>query len=408
MGTDTTGTHTTYDDLGPGLHVLRETEPLKRAGSMAVDLRADLCATLPQADAALVERSALPLVDAPTLSILQVLARRVARADRIAARTRERAVVEVGHVLAGIGDGLAVHPTTIRDRAAAVDIARGDLVAAERALADHASEAVAAGVRAEAQATAAAAEAADAQIQREAADARRERSKLGTRRSRAIGLIVAAFGLGFVLLAVGIALWAALLPGLVVCMWALRYLRPHEDYDDDDRRGREEASSLLSEVSASTDEIFGARRVSRELEEQRTLREARRDRAQEQVRVAQRAWQELAGEGVDITKLDDVLKQFDPQHDDARLLAGETVGVRTAEVVLHHFHQRWLAFWRELGLDAPSPEAGEAAVRELAARVSRPIVLVGPATVRGADLSRVAPAAAVVVLDGSGEPEGAS
>jgi hypothetical protein len=400
------GAHTTYDDLGPGLHLLREAEPLKRAGPMAANLRADLCATLPQAETALEERGRLPAVDVTTLSTLQVLARRVARAERIAARTRDRAVVEVGDRLTGAGSGLAVHPTTIRDRAAAVDIARGDLVAADRALANHAAAVAAAEAQAEQEAAAAQSHAAEDAARRVAARARtRTRSSgpsLRARRSRSIGLIVAAFGVALVMIAFQVPLWAALLPALAACLFALRYLRPSDGdgADEDDQRGWEEASSLLSQVATTTDEVFGARRISRELGEQQTLLEARRDRAQEHVRVAERAWYDLAGDDVDITDLEEVVRRFDPQHEDARLLAGETIGVRTAEVVLHHFQQRWLAFWRELGRDAPAPEDGEEAVRALAAQVSRPIVLVGPATALGPDLSRAAPAAPVVALDG--------
>ncbi|MGH9274225.1 MAG: hypothetical protein ACRDZU_06215, partial [Acidimicrobiales bacterium] len=133
-----------FDDLGPGLHVLREAEPLKRAGSMAARMRAELCATLPQAEAALAGRSSLPPIDVATLATLQVLSRRVARAERIAARTRERAVVDVGQRLATTGSGLAVHPTTVRERAAELERARAALVDAERALVDHAAEAAAA------------------------------------------------------------------------------------------------------------------------------------------------------------------------------------------------------------------------------------------------------------------------
>lgn len=397
--------HTSYDDLGPGLHVLREAEPLKRAGPMATNLRAELCATLDEADATLTERSGFPLVDTMTLSTLQVLARRLARAQRIAARTRDRAVAEVGNRLAGAGAGLAVHPTTIRDRAASVDVARVDLAAAERALADHAAVAAAADERAAAELAAAEAEA-ERIATGSAAARRRAGPSPRARRSRAIGLIVACLGLGLVLLAVGVTLWAALLPVLTASLWALRYLRVEEDGDRDEE-GWQEASNLLSQVGASADVVFGERWANRSHDDgQLSLLTARRDRAQEKVRVAARAWHDLAGEDVDISELEEVVRRFDPQHEDARLLAGETVGVRTAEVVLHRFQQRWLAFWRELGLDAPAPEAGEEAVRDLAARVSRPIVLVGPATALGEDLARVAPAAPVVVLDGpSGEPD---
>lgn len=383
----------TDDDLGPGLHVLREADPLKRAGVLAARLHADLCATLPQAQAALEARSQLPLVDVTTLSTLEVLARRTARAERIAARTRERAADEVGQRLAGDGAGLAVHPTTIRDRAAAVEKARAAHAAAEQALATHLDEQAEREVRA-------AAEAAATPPVPPAAGHEDPGPSLRIRRSRAIGAIVSALGLGLVLLAVGAApLWVALLPALAASLWATRYLAP-ADGDGDDERARATTSGFLAEVGASTDELFGARRARRAAEEQTMLLMSQRDRAHEEVRVATRAWHELAGADTDVDALEDVVRRFDPQHEDARLLAGETVGVRAAEVVLHHFQQRWLAFWRELGLDAPVPAAGEAAVRALGEHVRKPIVLVGPATPLGAELARAAPAAPVVVLDG--------
>lgn len=386
------GTHTTYDDLGPGLHVLREVEPLKRAGPMAAQLSGDLCATLPQADATLAERTELPPVDATTLATLQGLARRLVRADRIAARTRARAVSDVEHRLAATGAGLAVHPTTIRERASAVDAARTELATAQRALDEHAGHVVAAEERARAEAAEAAARAAAPAV------ADRSAHAAFSGRYRAIGLLLAGFGLALLLLSLGVALWAALLPPLATSLVALRLLGPHED--DDDVKDRREASSLLSQVGASTDELFGARRVARELEEQLALLEARRGRAEEDLRVAERAWHDLAGEGVDVSELEEVVRRFDPQHEDARVLADETVGVRTMGVVLHHVEQRWLAFWRELGLPAPAAADGEAAVRDLVTRVSRPIVLVGPAIERAEELALAAPAAPVVVLEG--------
>lgn len=399
----------TDDDLGPGLHVLREAEPLKRAGTMAARLRAELCATLPQADATLAERSNLPLVDATTLATLSVLARRVARAERIVSRTRERAVAEVGHQLASVGAGLAVHPTTIRDRAAAVAAARAEVQAAEGALAEHEAALAVAEERAEAEAAEAQAGAEAAERAAAARSATRRVVGLRVRRARSVGAIIAAFGLGLVLLALQAApLWAALIPALVACLWAIWYLKPREDDDEDDDEDRAVASSFLAAVSASTDEVFGARRAVREAEAQAALLSARRDRSVEQLRVAERAWHDLAGDDTDIDALEEVVARYDPQHEDARLLVSETVGVRTTEVVLHHFQQRWHAFWRELGLDPPPAASGEAAVLDLTQRVSRPIVLVGPAALRGPELARVAPAAPVVVLEGPPEEQDAT
>lgn len=400
------GSHPTYDDLGAGLHFLREHDPLKRAGSMAVSLRADLCATLPQAEAVLAERAALPLIDGPALATLHSLARRLARAERVAARTRERAEVEVGSRLSGAAGGLAVHPTTIRDRAAAVAAAQAALAAAEQALLAHAEGIAAAEERAAAAAARAAEEAAVAARHREDQKARALRSTLRRRRSQAMGLIVAAFGLGLVLLGLGAPLWGALLPPFAASLVALRHLRTDRiDGEADDLDDREEATSLLMQISATAGGLLDGWEC-RELDERQSFLTANRDRAREDLRVAEHSWHDLAGDGVPISELEDVVRRFDPQHEDARLLAGETVGVRSTEVVLHHFRQRWLAFWRELGRDAPSPEAGEQAVEELAATVARAVVLVGPATALATALARAAPAAAVVVLDGAAtEPE---
>lgn len=389
-----------YDDLGPGLHVLRDADPVTRATAMAAAMRADLCATEEQAEAALAGRSALPDVDLSTLTTLQVLARRVARAERIAARTNERAVVDVGDRLAGAGAGLAIHPRTVRERASALTTARAALADAERALADH-------------EVTTAALEGSLAEdVVRRADDPddapatapregrpRRPQPPAAVRRSRALGVLVGSFGAALLLLGFDVLpLWAALLVPLAASLWALRYLRPRAD---DDAGARDEASSLLAEVSASTDELFGARRAQQDAAARRVLLEADRNRAEEELRLAERAWQDLAGADADPDDVEAVVRRFDPQHAEAVSLAAETTGVRAAEAVVEQFRQRWAAFWDDLGQPAPDPASGESAVDELAARVSRPIVLVGPAVRLGPDLARVAPAAPVVVLEGS-------
>lgn len=386
-----------YDDLGPGLHVLRQAEPLKRAGSMAAHLRAELCATVPQAEATLAARSTLPPIDVATLADLQLLSRRVARAERVAARTRERAVLDLGQRAGGTGSALAIHPSTIRDRATTLEAARVALVEAERALALHAAEVQAAPARLERPE-----DVARAEVAASPASSRRSGAPPAVRRSRSLGAIVASFGLTLLFLGLGLLpLWAALLFPLATSLWALRYLQPpgrHHASPD-----WEQASSLLAAVAASTDEVFGARR-EQELAERTVLLERSRKRADEEVRAAERAWHELAGDR-EVTDVEAVVRRFDPQHEDALLVAAQTVGVRATDEVLHQFRQRWLAFWRELGMPAPEPADGERAVDDLAARVGRPIVLVGPAAAWGPDLARVAPASPVVVLEGPADGE---
>ncbi len=397
----------TFDALGPGLHVLREAEPLKRAGVLAVNLRADLCVTVPQVEAMLAERLALPRIDSAALVKLEELARRVARSRRIADRTREAAEVEVGHRLAASGTGLAVHPATIKERAASVEGARAALVEAEQEVLVAAAALAQAQESYEADKVAASEAAAKAEVDREAQSIQHVASMLRARRSRSLGAIVSSFGVALILLAVGVPLWAALVPALVSSLWSVSYLRPRPS-DGEDIRDRAEAFELLTLVTTSTDDLFEGRRPLGELEERSSSTEARRATAVEELRVAERSWQELAGEGIDIGELEAVVRRYDPQLEDARLLAAETVGVRTADLVLRLAHERWAAVWSELGLQSPDPDAGEAEVRELAARVSRAVVLVGPATARAEDLARAAPAAAVVVIDGPSEPESLS
>src|SRR5688500_13289569 len=165
---------------------------------MAAHMRAELCATLPQADATLAARSTLPPLDVATLTTLQVLSRRVARAERIAERTRERAVVEVGQRLTAAGSGLAIHPTAVRDRASAVEAARAELVEAERALADHVAEAAAAEAAAvsEDERVAEQSEVPDHadESPQSPVRARRGGPSPQVRRSRSLGVLVSSFG----------------------------------------------------------------------------------------------------------------------------------------------------------------------------------------------------------------------
>ncbi|MET0728334.1 MAG: hypothetical protein ABWZ76_08580 [Acidimicrobiales bacterium] len=390
-----------YDDLGPGLHVLRDADPLRRAGTMAARLHAHLCATLEQADAAVAAYTELPRLDLTTLTRLGTLASRVVRAERIAARTHDRAVVEVGARLAGTGDGLAVHPETVRERAAALTEAEAELAAAERALEAHLEEERAAEQHAVDDLSANGDDPSPSPSPSASASsslsARRAGRSAQARRAGAIAVLLAAFGQLLLVSLDAVPLLAALTLPLLAAFGAFAYFRPREQGPDDSDA---EASSFLAEVGASTDERFGARRVNTELARTGDRLTRARDQAQEKMRVAQRAWQALAGDDSDPRDVEAVVRRFDPQHTAAATLASETVSVRAAETVRNQLHLRWQASWRELGLSVPRPIEGEAAVAELTARLTRPIVLFGEATERANELARLAPAAPVVVVDG--------
>jgi hypothetical protein len=369
---------------------------------MAARLHADLCATLAEAEASLAQRGALPRVGVAALDDLAALAARLERGERLAARTLARATVEVGHRLAG-GSGLAVHPTTVRDRAESVAAARDALAEAEAALSELMD-----GVADEPldqpfappvdQSLAPPVEGGEPEPDAHLAGGRlaHPQPSSQTRRSRAIGAVVGGFGLALILLGLGVLeLWAALILPLIASLWASRYLGgPTESPIDD------EVSENLAKVLASTDEVFGARRAGQEAADRLLLARVTRDRAAEDLRVAEHAWHDLAGADAEIEDLDAVVARFDPQHEDAQALAGETPGVRAVEAVLSRFRDDWARAWSDLGMPVPDDGERAAAVAALAERARRAVVLVGPATARGHDIARAAPAAVVVELHG--------
>ncbi|MGK2949242.1 MAG: hypothetical protein ACSLFP_11750 [Acidimicrobiales bacterium] len=384
-------------ELGPGLHVFEETYPLKRAGHLAARLGADLCATLPQVVAAIEARAGLPAVDAEALEELRSLAARLDRARSIVAATHARAVDDVAGRLTPTGAAVAVHPSTIRDRAAVVEAARAVLAEAEQALTSHAATRAERGEQAD-RAAAAGAEVAphpESVAVIDPAEPARPATPTSVRRTRAIGVIVIAGGAGLVLVALELApLWAALIPLLLACLWAMRYLQPPE-VDADVAA----TTSLLREVASATDDAFGTRRASAR-DGTGALLSARRDQAQEQVRVAERHWHDLAGADADVAAVDDVVRRFDPQHQEAQEVAAGTVSVRAATTLVARLTERWQLAWESRGGTAPEPVEAQAAVARLEALAVRPVVLVGPAVDRAEDLVMAAPGAPVIVLDG--------
>lgn len=335
------------DDLTPGLHVLREVSPLERAGTLALRLRADLCVTIGEADAIAAERASLSSVDDALLSSLRVLATRLATADRIARRTHDRAVVDVSERMADRGGVVAVHPSTVRERASALEKARVELFQAEQLL--EANETLEPEVLPPLEPVEPMPPAPDATS---AVPAKRQRRLFG-------------------------------------------FLRRNRDEVEDTR----ESTELLRSMAVATEEAFGARRASAAKADQRTLLLSRRDSALEIVRVAQRAWHDLAGEGADPAEVEEVVRRLDPQHENVALIAQEMASVRTASSLLDGAMASWQVAWADLGRDAPLPAAAMEGVDDLAAQTAKAVVLVGAATERGPALAEAVPAAPVVVIE---------
>ncbi|MEO6317366.1 MAG: hypothetical protein ABIP36_01145 [Acidimicrobiales bacterium] len=333
--------------LEPGCHVRAAVDPLAQATEMAADLDADLCVSDADVQGILAELATLPALDVESIERLRGLADRVAAAQRIADRTLDRAATEVGERMAEGGAGLAVHPSAVRGRAGAVVDARAAVSAADAAL--RAREAVAA---------------------------------------------------------------PAPHPGASPAPWAPSALTSTEDEPparrrwfasfgrrlrSDDPEDTRESSIRLQQVAASTDEAFGARRATAPRDDQLVLLGVQRDRALEDLRVVERAWRDLAGDAV-VEDVEAVVRRFDPQHQDALAVAGETAGVRAVSSLLQRSMERWADGWRSLGLDPPAAFDQEGFER-LCRRLTRPVVLVGEAVDQAECLATAAPAAAVVAVE---------
>ena len=332
--------------LEAGLHVRAAVDPLAGASQMAADLDADLCVTTADAQSVLRELGGLPALDRDGIERLVGLADRVAAAQRIADRTLARAAAEVGERLADGGSGLAVHPSAVRARAGVVVDARVAASTAEDELRAREAAAAPAGVP-------------------EAPPAPWTPSSLTSTEDErpARRRWLAPFG---------------------------RRRRP----DDEDTR---ESTSLLQQVAASTDRAFGGRHAPAARDDQLVLLRVRRDRAVEDLRVAERAWRDLAGDA-GVEEVDAVVRRFDPQHQDALAIAGETAGVRAVSSLLRRSLERWADGWRSLGLDPPASFDPDALER-MARRLVRPVVLVGEAVDQAESLVLAAPAAPVVVVE---------
>jgi hypothetical protein len=339
----------------PGLHLETAPLPLVRAQQLAEELSGHLCTTADEADALLEDLSTLPPLEADALSLLAALAAKVQVAERIVGRTVDRAAESVGERLAATGTGMAVHPTAVRDRAAVVLAAREVVAAAEDRL--RLAEREADEERSAAAARAAAQEPdvpAPEPVAPVADEPPARRRRFAFRRNRV------------------------------------------EDGDTS------ESTRLLQQMAAATDEAFGQRRAARARDDQLLLLQAERDRAMEEVRVAERSWRDLAGDDP-VEDLEAVVRRFDPQHQDALAVAHETVGVRAVSTLLSLARARWTDGWRSVGFDEPMVESG--AMDAVVARGVSPVVLAGGAVERADAIVAAAPAAPVLVVE-AGQPSG--
>jgi hypothetical protein len=329
--------------LEPMLRIQVDDDPTARAGQLAEELGADLRSSEAEAVALLEELSAFPPLGADALDQLRGLSDRVTAARRIVERTTDRAAADVAERFAASGLGLAVHPVAVRDRAASVVAAREALQGAEERLA-----------------------AAEADDETEVAIEVDPPEPLPPVPARAE-------------------------PPPRRRRWFGR--ARERRYEE----GVRETTSLLHEVMANTEEAFGARRASEARTIATDLLRAQRDRALEDVRMAEHSWRDLAGDA-DVEDVDVVVKRFDPQHQEALVVAEESVGVRAVGALLQQAISRWDEGWRSVGLDPPESVDPEW-VDQMAERMTQPVVLVGGATAYAEQVLAAAPAVPVLAIE---------
>ncbi len=333
--------------LEPGLQVHVDDDPLARAGRLAGELDADLCTTVQDAEDVLTRLAEFPPLTEEEIRLVERSSERVAAAHRIVERSLDRAAHDVSERLAAVGTGVAIHPTAVRQRAAAVLAARDALGAAEERL-----------------------ETARAEAEAEDAAALARVGSMTAGSSGASGSEPAPKRRRF---------------GLTRGGRARRY---EEDTS--------ESTSLLQQVAAATDEAFGARRATEARSGLLLLLEAQRARAEEDVRVAERSWSDMAGSD-SVEDVERVVQRFDPQYQSAREVAQDAAGVRAAATLVDRATQRWEETWRSIGYPAPDLE-DEAWVTRMADRLTRAVVLVAGAVDLSDRLVAAAPAAPVLVV----------
>ena len=118
------------------------------------------------------------------------------------------------------------------------------------------------------------------------------------------------------------------------------------------------------------------------------------------VRVAERAWRDLAGEDP-VEDVEAVVRRFDPQRQDALEIAQDTVGARAVSTLQRHALDQWTEGWKSLGFDEPAvaPDAMAAVVK----RGTAAVVLTGGAVDRAEAIAHAAPAAPVLAVEIAGE-----
>ena len=344
----------------PGLRVVTSSDPERAAADLSLRVDADIISAESELEAAVATSRALGVDDAQ-LTELRSLADELGRARRIRSRTRIEVTGTIARKVAG-STGVEVHPSTLRDAAAAVTQIEGAL-AADRAELQQLD------------ALRDLSEAADlpAMFDEVAVEARRVHTS-------AVGLAIGSVGIALIVAAVGLPIVLAILvaaAGLATSMWLVLRHRTARSGRRAHPVETNEGRDPLEVADMSADE---RRRLVR-----RTELEAAIMRSQERLRSALRQWSTVAGPGADPHDIEAVLRARDPQYDIVGATATSPT-IRAVDTMHRRATARWKVAWAALGADeAPDPDELDRAVIEHNQRARRALVLVDPAAWLSAD-----------------------
>jgi len=275
---------------------------------------------------------------------LRQLADALGRTDRIRMRTEVEFAETLNRRLSA-SSGMAVHPETIKQAAAAVTAAEGEVNEIDRGITEL-------GERPRP-------ETVELNVPQAVPQMFDDDILEQQRRSRVFALSVGAIfaGAAIVLLSFGIAIVVPVvvfLLGIIIAgaMMARSYAGGARDDP-----GAREASALLAAATGNAERTSEAGQRDRLAEDEwmarRSQLEAARDRSVEKVRSAQRHWETLAGADADPHDLEGVLRLHDPQFVITGAATKTSPTVRTVNAVHRTAMARWKVAWAALGYDQP-------------------------------------------------------
>lgn len=302
-------------------------------------------------------QSGLDLDDA-TLAELRELAATLATTGRIRTRTELEFTDNLNRRLSA-SSGMAVHPESIKQAAAAVVDAEAEVDAIDATIAGLGDRPEPEQIVLDAPTT----------VPEMFDDEGLERQ----RRSRAFALGVGTIfaGAALAMLSIGVAVIIPI--AVFVAGLAIAGLVMARSYSGRKDRGAAEASALLLAATGNAERSTEAAARDRLAEEEWLARRAQLDadheRAFERVRSARRHWDTLAGPDADPHDLDSVLRMHDPQFVITDAATRTSPTVRTVNAVHRKAMARWKIAWAALGYDeAPAVEDFESQLIRLGGR----------------------------------------